>query len=58
MFPVGDWQFWVATVLAVLAAGYLLRKFVPWRALRRRSAQQSRATLTIERRAMDSRERR
>lgn len=49
-FPVEDWQFWVVTLAAILAAGWLLRSVlpIPWlrrRRLRRRTT--SRATLTV-----------
>ncbi len=49
--PVGDWQFWVVTVLAIIAAGWLLRGVLPIPALRarlRRNKQTKRATLTID----------
>ncbi len=29
--PIGDWQFWVVTVLALAAAAYLLREVLPAR---------------------------
>ncbi|MEO0716149.1 MAG: hypothetical protein AAFY58_04065 [Planctomycetota bacterium] len=51
-FPVGDWQFWVATILALGALVYLLRKVVPV-VLPKRKKQRSRATLTVEGRAVD-----
>lgn len=48
--PIGDWQFWVVTFLALCAAGYLLRNILPVpffskRAKRRKH--ESRATLTV-----------
>jgi hypothetical protein len=49
--PVGDWQFWVVTLLAIIAAGWLLRGVLPIPALRarlRRNKQAKRATLTID----------
>jgi hypothetical protein len=51
-FPVQDWQFWVATAIFVLAAGFLVRKSlpIPWLQRRRhRRARQRRVTLTIDR---------
>lgn len=48
-FPLHDWQFWVASVLALGAAWWLLRGFLgtvfP---RRRRRSKGRRATLTIE----------
>ncbi len=54
-FPVGDWQFWVATILAVAAVGWLVRGFVPWRRILRRPDKKRgrRATLTLERMPLD-----
>ncbi len=47
--PLGDWQFWAASVIAVVAVGFLLRKALPIRALRGRGARRPsrRATLTV-----------
>jgi hypothetical protein len=48
--PWGDWQFWLVTALALLAAAYLLRNVlpIPWLSRRARAAKgQRRATLTI-----------
>lgn len=28
--PVNDWQFWVVTLVALLAAAYVLREVIPW----------------------------
>lgn len=49
-FPVRDWQFWVATLLALLAAGWLLRGVIPWRRILGRPARRrgKRATLTLD----------
>lgn len=50
-FPVHDWQFWVVTGVAVLAAAWLLRGIlpIPWLQKRRRARRkQHRATLTVE----------
>lgn len=53
--PVGDWQFWVVTLMAIIAAGWLLRGVLPIPALRarlRRKQQSKRATLTIDGRSL------
>lgn len=50
-FPVGDWQFWVVTLAAALATGWLLRGPVRRLALLlrgKRPRPQRRATLTID----------
>lgn len=49
-FPIHDWQFLVATALAIGALLWLLRRFLPGRRHARRHAR--RATLTIEGRAV------
>lgn len=49
-FPIHDWQFLVATALALGALLWLLRRFLPGRRRARRHAR--RATLTIEGRAV------
>jgi hypothetical protein len=49
-FPIHDWQFLVATALAIGALVWLLRRFLPGRRHARRQAR--RATLTIEGRAV------
>lgn len=48
-FPIGDWQFWVVTVLALVAVLWLLRNVLPIRRLlgRRKPSAKRRATLTI-----------
>lgn len=51
-FPVNDWQFWVATLLALAAAYYLLRPLLPHH---RRKARAARTGLTVEGRAVQSR---
>lgn len=43
--PVGDWQFWVGSLVALVAAGWLLRGALPM--VKRRRKQRS-VTLTIE----------
>ena len=55
-FPVDDWQFWVATAIALLAAAWLLRGVLPIPYLskrRKRRRGQTRATLTVEGRRVD-----
>lgn len=49
-FPLGDWQFWVASGLALLALLWLLRGLIPWRRLLGRPAKRRgrRATLTLD----------
>ncbi len=42
-FPVGDWQFWMVTALALGAAFVVIRTLVP-----RRRKRAKRATLTVE----------
>ncbi|MGD9691023.1 MAG: hypothetical protein AB7K52_11710 [Phycisphaerales bacterium] len=49
-FPWDDWQFWVVTVIFVVAAGYLLREVLPipfFSSRARRRRRESKATLTI-----------
>lgn len=56
--PLGDWQFWVVTALAVLAAAWMLRGVVPVPFLSRRAKrkkQERRATLTVGGRAVEKR---
>jgi len=57
-FPVHDWQFWVATAIALFAAAWLLRGVLPVPFLSRRHKRrkgQVRATLTVEGRRVDDR---
>lgn len=57
-FPVDDWQFWVVTLVALLAALWLLRAVlpIPWLQRRRRARRgQHRATLTVGGRAVATR---
>ncbi len=42
--PIGDWQFWTVSVIAIAAGGFLLR---PLWSKARGSGKQRRATLTI-----------
>lgn len=52
-FPTHDWQFFVATGIALAALAFLFRRFIPFR---RRSAGRRRQTaLTIEGRLVSSR---
>ena len=47
-FPVHDWQFWVVTALAVMAAGYIAHRMLPpkWLPWKKKFKGRS-ATLTI-----------
>jgi len=48
--PFGDWQFWVVTILALGALGYLLRNILPvpfFSKRAKRKKHESRATLTV-----------
>ncbi len=49
-FPIGDWQFWIATAIFVIAAIWLLRPILPIPFLKRRrgGGRRQKATLTIE----------
>lgn len=54
-FPISDWQFWLATLVALLALLFLLRN--PLRRLLRRGrprARSHKAALTIEGAPVDS----
>jgi hypothetical protein len=46
--PVHDWQFWVVTLIALIAAALVLRAIIPdkWQPWRKKS-KGSKATLTI-----------
>lgn len=49
-FPVGDWQFWAVTAIAVVAFAWLTRNVLPIPVLNRRAKAkktQKRVTLTI-----------
>lgn len=52
MFPVSDWQFWVATLIALAAACFLLRTPIAsiHRLIRRKPKppKQTRVSLTVE----------
>lgn len=50
-FPTHDWQFYVATGIALLAILWLFRRFLPG-ASRRKKRRGRRASLTIEGRAV------
>lgn len=48
--PVHDWQFWVTTLVALMALAYLLRNVVPVPFLSKRAKRKKherRATLTV-----------
>jgi hypothetical protein len=48
--PYQDWQFWVTTLLALIAGGYLLRNILPVPFFSRRARarrQEKSATLTV-----------
>jgi hypothetical protein len=48
--PIGDWQFWIVTALALVAGGYLLRNVLPVPFFSRRAARKKHerpAALTI-----------
>ena len=48
--PVGDWQFWAVSLIALLAAGWLLRNVLPVPYLSRRAKAkqgQKRVSITI-----------
>ncbi|MDQ7012356.1 MAG: hypothetical protein Q9O74_00495 [Planctomycetota bacterium] len=47
MFPVGDWQFWVVTAIALVAVVWLGRRLLPKRFFRSRRRGAKPATLTI-----------
>lgn len=50
-FPIHDWEFWVATGIAVFAAAWLLRGVlpIPWLSSRmKRKKHERRVTLTVE----------
>lgn len=46
-FPVGDWQFWVVTTLAVVALIWLIGRLVPKRFFNAHRRRTKPATLTI-----------
>jgi hypothetical protein len=48
--PVDDWQFWVTTLVALMALGYLLRNVLPvpfFSKRAKRKKHERRATLTV-----------
>lgn len=51
-FPITDWQFWLVTLIALVAAWFVLREVAPPgmmdRVLGRKKRGQRRASLTIE----------
>ncbi len=44
--PFGDWQFWLVTVIAAMAAWWVLRPLLPKR--RSQSGKQTKVKLTID----------
>lgn len=52
-FPVHDWQFWVATAIALGAAMWLVRAVTPWGKRRKRRGSGKRATLTVKGKAVE-----
>lgn len=51
-FPITDWQFWVVSLIALLAAAYLLRAVlpIPWLSKRHQQRKRERRVpLTIKR---------
>ena len=44
--PVGDWQFWVVTIVSLLGAWLIVRPFLPARRGRRKG---TRVQLTVDR---------
>ena len=52
IFPVGDWQFWIVTTVATIAAVWLLRKVLLRRIFRAHRRAGKPATLTIGGRAV------
>lgn len=53
--PVDDWQFWVATILALGAAYFVLRMILPTSWLPGRKAPSRKVTLTIDGRPPEKR---
>jgi hypothetical protein len=54
--PVHDWQFWVATVIALVALRHVLKMLFPSGLpfmKRRKPGKGTRATLTVERKPVD-----
>lgn len=54
--PITDWQFWVATLIAILALRHVLKMIFPSGlplSRKRRKGKQTRATLTVDRRPVD-----
>lgn len=50
-FPTHDWEFWVASAIALFAAAYLLRNILPipfLSARSKRKQRERRVTLTVE----------
>lgn len=54
--PINDWQFWVATAIALVALRYVIRMVLPSGIPfvgKRRKAGSTRAVLTVERKPVD-----
>lgn len=51
-FPVGDWQFWIVTTVAIVAAVWLFRRLLPKRLFGGHRRGGKPATLTIGGRAV------
>ncbi len=45
--PIGDWQFWVVTVIVIAAAGYIFREVLPFKLFKKKPKARA-ASLTIE----------
>lgn len=45
--PIGDWQFWVVTALALLAVLWLARSVLPWGSRKKRPGKSTRVSITI-----------
>lgn len=53
--PIGDWQFWVATFIAVLALWLVLRNLLPpgWLPFSRAKGKETKASITIRGKPVD-----
>jgi hypothetical protein len=59
--PVDDWQFWVTTLVALMALGYLLRNVLPvpfFSKRAKRKKHERRATLTVSAASTSAQEKR
>lgn len=48
VWPIHDWQFWVVTLMAISAVGFVARRTIFRKRPRRPRRSRTRATLTIE----------